>query len=503
MKNVLIISTTEEELLSNVDDGTNRLFINGSEIPSTDWMGTGNYTATVEGHAITIAKIDVESLDGLNVSLAKTADYTYEMRRRVPTTIVVDDELSTSSINPVQNKVITNALNGKVAKTDIDNALSTTSENPVQNKVITGALNGKVAKSDVDTAMSSTSEDPVQNKVIKAALDDKYDKTGGWIKSTADNTPVVIQGNSASETWIRFNKSNDSSMGYIGVKSDNKPYFYNNAEHEIALKDEVLPLTGGTISNGTNDTALYTKGTATGAYIGYEKNDNSMLGYIGVKSDNKPYFYDNKNHRIALEEDIITYDLGTLSVSGQNITQYFLDFVAAHKEESNIEGRFMITSTNVPPDIPDSSSAWRYSFGRFIVRYTNANGVSDGLIELYEWGTTRIARKSVKDNTFGSWSINDEALNRFGGLKGVIAIAQTSSSTPNVNVPVVVWTTYLAISTYSGTIGMWLILCANGSISVSPIIANTKVTFTYVNSTTLRVSCSQRANVTIIDCGKS
>lgn len=81
MKNVLIISTTEEELLSNVNDGTNRLFINGAEIPSSSWVGTGNYTATVEGHAVTIAKID--TLDG-NISLARTADYTYEMRRRTP-----------------------------------------------------------------------------------------------------------------------------------------------------------------------------------------------------------------------------------------------------------------------------------------------------------------------------------------------------------------------------------------------------------------------------------
>lgn len=113
MKNILIISTTEEELLSNVDDGTNRLFINGSEIPSTDWVGTGNYTATVEGHAITIAKID--SLDG-NISLAKTGEYTYEMRSPSPTTIVVDDALSTTSKNPVQNKVITGALDDKVSK---------------------------------------------------------------------------------------------------------------------------------------------------------------------------------------------------------------------------------------------------------------------------------------------------------------------------------------------------------------------------------------------------
>lgn len=93
MKNVLIISTTEEEMLSNVNDGTNRLFINGSEIPSSSWTGTGNYTATVEGHAVTIAKID--STDG-NISLARTGDYTYEMRRRTPSGEVPDITASAS-----------------------------------------------------------------------------------------------------------------------------------------------------------------------------------------------------------------------------------------------------------------------------------------------------------------------------------------------------------------------------------------------------------------------
>lgn len=76
MKNALVISTTQEELLSNVDDGTNRLFINGSEIPSSSWVGTGNYTATVAGHLITIAKIDS---DAGNIMLTKTGDYTYKL----------------------------------------------------------------------------------------------------------------------------------------------------------------------------------------------------------------------------------------------------------------------------------------------------------------------------------------------------------------------------------------------------------------------------------------
>ena len=81
MRNILIISTTEETLLSNVNDGTNRLFINGTEIPSSEWVGTGNYTATVEGHAITIKKIDELSA---NISLAKNGDYSYEFRKRTP-----------------------------------------------------------------------------------------------------------------------------------------------------------------------------------------------------------------------------------------------------------------------------------------------------------------------------------------------------------------------------------------------------------------------------------
>lgn len=51
--------------------------------------------------------------------------------------VTVDSELSLVSENPVQNKVITEALNALVP----DSELSLSSEKAVQNKVITGALN--------------------------------------------------------------------------------------------------------------------------------------------------------------------------------------------------------------------------------------------------------------------------------------------------------------------------------------------------------------------------
>ena len=146
------------------------------------------------------------------------------------TEIIIDNALSSSSTNPVQNKVVKSALDSKITmpsngsvgqvlkKTSngvewsddlignniVDSSLSTTSENPVQNKVITNILNekltipsggnvGQVIKKtfngyewaddnkgsgeggaiDVDSSLSDISENPVQNKVIKFELDKK------------------------------------------------------------------------------------------------------------------------------------------------------------------------------------------------------------------------------------------------------------------------------------------------------------------------------------------
>lgn len=77
MKNVLSISAAGQDLLYSTDDGTNRLIINGAEIPSSSWAGTGTYTTTVEGHTVTITK--ASSLTG-NLMLAQTGSYAYEFR---------------------------------------------------------------------------------------------------------------------------------------------------------------------------------------------------------------------------------------------------------------------------------------------------------------------------------------------------------------------------------------------------------------------------------------
>ncbi len=78
MKNILLIDLDGENLISSVNDGSNRLFINSEEIPSQDWVGEGNYITTVRGHPLTIKK--TEDLDG-NIIAIKITAYNYELRK--------------------------------------------------------------------------------------------------------------------------------------------------------------------------------------------------------------------------------------------------------------------------------------------------------------------------------------------------------------------------------------------------------------------------------------
>lgn len=132
----------------------------------------------------------------------------------------VDNALSATSTNPVQNKVVKAALDGKAGtavatasanglmskadktklddierganKTAIDSAMSGSSVNPVQNKVIKQYIDDKVAAAGsnitVDATLSTTSTNPVQNKAVKAAIDAKADKTA--LDAKADKTAL-------------------------------------------------------------------------------------------------------------------------------------------------------------------------------------------------------------------------------------------------------------------------------------------------------------------------
>ena len=221
--------------------------------------------------------------------------------------VIVDSSLSTTSVNPVQNRVITNAINNanssiqtnadnieeimaiiaNIPSISIDTALSTTSLNPVQNKVITNALDSKqnslvsgtsiktinsvsllgsgninIPVITVDSATSSTSTNPLQNRVITASITDINTKL----------TPI-------STAWNKKNTANGllvlDTAGL--VPSSNLPSYVDDVLDVYATYDQSAT---GTISN----VKLYTDSSKTIAVV-----PETGKIYIDVSSGKPPY----------------------------------------------------------------------------------------------------------------------------------------------------------------------------------------------------------------------
>ena len=80
--------------------------------------------------------------------------------------MTIDSALSATSANPVQNKAVKAALDAKQAKLTAGSGII------INGSVISATSSGGISVT-VDADLSSTSTNPVQNKVVKEALDKK------------------------------------------------------------------------------------------------------------------------------------------------------------------------------------------------------------------------------------------------------------------------------------------------------------------------------------------
>lgn len=108
MKNILNTKTDgTPALLSNVDESGNSLFVNGTEISSSSWVGEGTYTFTAGTHTYTISK--APDNDG-NYQLLKVSDYTYQFVKIVSKSIREEIEDIETALSALDTKVGTAAL---------------------------------------------------------------------------------------------------------------------------------------------------------------------------------------------------------------------------------------------------------------------------------------------------------------------------------------------------------------------------------------------------------
>ena len=229
----------------------NRLTIDGEPSNVKEYTAGTNITITPDGViSATGGSGGLPSGGTTGQALVKKSNATGDVEwKNVGGSITVDDALSTTSENPVQNKVITNALNGiesnitnitnnlgdkqdkltaganiqitgnVISATDtkytagtnitidsnnvisstgggsvtVDDALSTTSTNPVENRVVTNALNAVDARiTNIEGDISSIEGDitNITNQITDIGVN-KQDKLTAGNNITIDTNNVI------------------------------------------------------------------------------------------------------------------------------------------------------------------------------------------------------------------------------------------------------------------------------------------------------------------------
>ena len=127
----------------------------------------------------------------------------------------------------------------------------------------------------------------VQKSDITSLITNTYLPLSGGTLNNNTDTPLTIRGTTSS--WIKYENSSATALGWIGVNSNKKPVFYDSTSHELALKENVLPLTGGTLySTDYNVLTIKRNNSSYGAYIDFKnKNQDTNYWTVGMNADDK------------------------------------------------------------------------------------------------------------------------------------------------------------------------------------------------------------------------
>lgn len=126
------------KLVKDVDTWTQKIVVINHIRTYVDYFALP--TEYVQNNEVAYCKADSSA----GTTTYKKGLYSYDAEKaswiEVNSTIEIDSALSETSKRPVQNRVVTKALEEKVSKDDVDNVISRFSENPIQNKAVALAL---------------------------------------------------------------------------------------------------------------------------------------------------------------------------------------------------------------------------------------------------------------------------------------------------------------------------------------------------------------------------
>ncbi|HJI77339.1 MAG TPA: hypothetical protein OIM17_04940 [Clostridiales bacterium] len=221
------VSVKNDTMLIQVVDGAYALRTKESIFPVDDALDTESKNAVENG----IIARRFEQLSGVTLPATSTRDglmsaANYSKLSGIEagaTKTIVDATLDETSTNPVQNKAVKTALDGKAGTAEATTGAAGLMSSA--DKVKLDGVEDGATKTIVDDAMSDTSTNPVQNKAVKAALDSKLSTQGGEISGhlsvglTVSAEGSVSTGRTSTDTGIHFEKA-ASDAGRISHGSD-------------------------------------------------------------------------------------------------------------------------------------------------------------------------------------------------------------------------------------------------------------------------------------------
>ena len=262
------VSTQNDTMLIQVVDGAYALRTKESIFPIDDALDTESKNAVENGviaRTLEVIQGHTQLANGTRDGLMSSSDYIKLSNiESGATKTIVDATLDATSTNPVQNKAVKTALDGKAGT-----AVATTSANGLMSKDDKKKLDGVedgANKTIVDAALDASSENPVQNKAVKAALDSKLSTLGGEISGNLDVGLTVGAGGSVSTGVTR----SDSGIHFEKAASD-----AGRISHGSAGVDDTVPLARLKVASPTEDDDAATK-----AYV-----DNNAAGAGAVRYD--------------------------------------------------------------------------------------------------------------------------------------------------------------------------------------------------------------------------
>ena len=252
------VSVKNDTMLIQVVDGVYALRTKESVFPIDDALDTESKNAVENGiiaRSLEILHEETQPATSNRAGLMSASDYIKLSNiESGATKTIVDATLDATSTNPVQNKTVKTALDGKASTAE-----ATTGAAGLMSAADKAKLDGVEAganKTTVDAALDAASENPVQNKAVKAALDGKLDKTGGTVTGNLKVTGALFSGDGLSFGTgenIHFTKAaNDAGK----------------LAHGAAGVDDTVPLARLKVASPTEDDDAATKAYVDGKAAG-------------------------------------------------------------------------------------------------------------------------------------------------------------------------------------------------------------------------------------------